>query len=204
MHFASSPSVCDSKYWSFSWIYMPTWAARPITETWQTPISSSMEQRSNLGLGIPWLDSIYPWNTSTFILHPQQPSSTQRIYIRYGKFINTVYSPNNIRMPGFNALQSKPPAPPTALGRLRLLSPNAAIRCSPLLFGGISLGKLAFSGLKACWWEVLRGTSISHRPTKRSRSSYWMPSSLPVGISSIQPMATVWAFRVSGKRAADE
>jgi len=44
-------------------------------------------------------------------------------------------------MPGFNALQSKPPAPPTALGRLRLLSPNAAIRCSPLLFGGISLGQ---------------------------------------------------------------
>jgi aryl-alcohol dehydrogenase-like predicted oxidoreductase len=43
-------------------------------------------------------------------------------------------------MPGFNALQSRPPAPPTPLGRLRLLSPNAAIRCSPLLFGGISLG----------------------------------------------------------------
>lgn len=47
-------------------------------------------------------------------------------------------------MPGFNALQSKPPPPPTALGRLRLLSPNAAIRCSPLLFGGISLGQSIF------------------------------------------------------------
>ena len=33
-----------------------------------------------------------------------------------------------------------PPSPPTALGRYRVLSPNAGVRVSPLQLGGMSIG----------------------------------------------------------------
>jgi aryl-alcohol dehydrogenase-like predicted oxidoreductase len=72
-------------------------------------------------------------------------------------------------MPGFNELQSKPPAPPTALGRLRLLSPHAAIRCSPILFGGISLGLFLFLEDKI---ELMIGTAWHEYqpPTDKEKS----------------------------------
>ena len=72
-------------------------------------------------------------------------------------------------MPGFNELQSKPPAPPTALGRLRLLSPNAAIRCSPLLFGGISLGQYFVLGVRI---QLMLGTAWHEYqpPTDKEKS----------------------------------
>lgn len=44
-------------------------------------------------------------------------------------------------MGAFNNMQSLPPAPPTALGRLRILSKTAGVRSSPLIFGGISCGR---------------------------------------------------------------
>ncbi|ORX37797.1 NADP-dependent oxidoreductase domain-containing protein [Kockovaella imperatae] len=40
----------------------------------------------------------------------------------------------------FKDMQSRPPAPPTELGRLRVLSSTAGVRMSPLIFGGISVG----------------------------------------------------------------
>lgn len=42
-------------------------------------------------------------------------------------------------MQGFGAFRPAP-APPTSLGTYRLLSPSAAVRVSPLCFGGLSLG----------------------------------------------------------------
>ena len=94
-------------------------------------------------------------------------------------------------MPGFNALQSKPPAPPTALGRLRLLSPNAAIRCSPLLFGGISLGQYLLIPWLNLTKKVRHGTSTSLLPIKTNRLSCLMRMLKQAGTFLTQPMDIV-------------
>lgn len=48
-----------------------------------------------------------------------------------------------------------PPAPKTALGHLRILSPNAGVRVSPLQLGAMSIGAA---------WNGMLGQSCSRNP----------------------------------------